>query len=233
MGFRHWQFVLYFRRKVRLGRIKSIRGFERGHFELTRSKSAEEYCNKLETSLGSKFQFGGLPFKRNSCTDWSAIKALAKSGKIDEVPDDIYVRYYRTLVSIQADHAKPLGMPKQVTLFVGPTGTGKSHLAWRRAGEDGYPKDPNSKFWCGYTNQKNVVIDEFRGNINVSHLLRWLDKYPCIVEVKGGSRPLCCVAIWITSNIMPREWYPELDSRTLDALERRMEIVEMTEPYVE
>jgi len=35
---------------------------------------------------------------------------------------------------------------------------------------------------------------------------------------------------WITSNIPPRMWYPELDDATYQALERRMEIIEVTEP---
>lgn len=72
-----------------------------------------------------------------------------------------------------------------------------------------------------------VIIDEFRGDIDVSHLLRWLDRYPVIVEVKGSSCPLVAEKVWITSNLHPREWYPMLDPLTFAALERRLQITQI------
>lgn len=104
---------------------------------------------------------------------------------------------------------------------------GKSRLAWELAGPVAYSKDPRTKFWCGYRGQEHVVIDEFRGGIDIAHLLRWLDRYAVTVEVKGSSRALCATHYWITSNIHPRFWYPELDSETYAALERRLLITEM------
>lgn len=88
-----------------------------------------------------------------------------------------------------------------------------------------------SKFWDGYRGQTNVVIDEFRGVVNISHLLRWLDRYPVIVEVKGSSTVLCAEKIWITSNLHPREWYPDLDQATMEALLRRLTIVHFENPF--
>jgi len=70
----------------------------------------------------------------------------------------------------------------------------------------------------------HVVMDEFRGAIDISHLLRWLDRYPVSVETKGGSKPLACTTMWITSNISPREWYPTLDQETVLALLRRLKV---------
>jgi len=53
-------------------------------------------------------------------------------------------------------------------------------------GLDAYPKDPRSKFWDGYVGQKHVIIDEFRGGIDIGHMLRWLGTVTqIIVEVKG------------------------------------------------
>lgn len=111
-------------------------------------------------------------------------------------------------------------------VYWGPTGTGKSKRAWEESGLGAYGKDPRSKFWCGYQGQENVVIDEFRGGIDAAHLLRWLDRYPVRVEIKGSSRPLCAKTFWITSNLQPSAWFPELDSLTVDALLRRLTIIE-------
>lgn len=62
------------------------------------------------------------------------------------------------------------------------------------------------------------------GGIDVSHILRFCDRYPVRVETKGSSRPLCAEKIWFTSNVDPRNWYPELDPETLVALLRRFNI---------
>lgn len=115
-------------------------------------------------------------------------------------------------------------MERTISVFWGRTGTGKSKRAWEEAGLDAYPKDPRTKFWDGYRSHRFVVIDEFRGGIDIAHFLRWCDRYPVLVEVKGGATALRAEHIWITSNLDPRNWYPELDSETVDALLRRINI---------
>lgn len=148
-------------------------------------------------------------------------------NNLQEIPSDIFIRYYSSLVRIGADFAKPEPIERQVYVYHGPTGTGKSRRAFEEAGYDSYPKDPRSKFWYGYQGQKNVIFDEFRGGIDISHMLRWLDRYPVMVEVKGSSRVLRAEKIWITSNLHPEEWYPGLDRESYRALERRLKIEEM------
>jgi len=149
---------------------------------------------------------------------------MAVAGDLAGIPAQIRVQSYRTIRAICSDNAKPVGMVRTCSVYWGRTGTGKSRRAWEEAGMDAYTKDPNTKFWCGYNGQRNVVLDEFRGRIDVSHLLRWLDRYPVNVEIKGSSVPLCAERIWITSNLDPRTWYPELDEETVLALVRRLNI---------
>jgi len=115
-------------------------------------------------------------------------------------------------------------MERRVDVFWGRTGTGKSRRAWNEAGFGAYPKDPRTKFWDGYREQEHVVIDEFRGDIDISHVLRWFDRYPVIVEVKGGSVSFVAKRIWITSNVDPRDWFPNVCQETKNALIRRLNI---------
>lgn len=129
--------------------------------------------------------------------------------------------HYRTLKQIEKDFLKPIGNTKEVFVYWGLTGTGKSKRAWEEAGLDAYPKDPNTKFWDGYKGEENIVIDEFRGKIDISHILRWLDRYPVNVETKFGGVTLRAKRIWITSNISWRKWFNDLDNDTLMALRRR------------
>jgi len=227
-GYEHYQFVLAFRKKKSLRSVKALFGRE-CHAELSRSDAASEYCCKESTRLFSPWEWGAKPIRRNSVTDWELVWDKAKTGDLDGIPANIRVVSYRTLRAIAADYATPRAIEREIWCFWGPTATGKSRRAWGEAGLDAYAKCPRSKFWTGYTGQKNAVFDEFRGGIDVSHLLRWCDRYPVHLEIKGASRPMDVERIWITSNLHPRNWYPDLDSATLDALMRRMTIVEFPE----
>lgn len=234
-GYEHWQIVVGFTRSTRLAGVKRIFGLT-AHCELTRSEAALAYVQKEDTRIeGTQFKLGRFALKRNCAHDWDTIKDLAKSGRMDEVPSDVYIRHYSTLCRIGQDHQKPAPMVRSAVVYWGPTGSGKSRRAFEEAGifililgEFPYVKCSRTKWWTGYKDQENVVIDEFRGSIAIDYLLRWLDRYPCSVETKGGSRNLMAKRFWFTSNLHPREWYKDIDEVTYAALERRLEIVEIT-----
>lgn len=172
------------------------------------------------------FELGRCPISGASGGhDWDAVWDLAKTGDLNAIPASVRVQSYRVLKDIRKDHLKPVGIEKTVNVYCGATGTGKSRRAWEEATFDAYPKDPNTKFWDGYDSHENVVMDEFRGKIDISHMLRWLDRYPVIVEAKHGAVCLRARTIWITSNLHPHAWYPDLDQETVDALIRRLNIV--------
>jgi len=220
----HWQILVAFKSKQRLRAVKLTFG-DQVHGEPGRSDAAREYVWKEDTRVeGTQFELGSLPIQRNNQQDWDRVRELAKSGRLDDISGDIYVRHYSNLKRIAVDHMEAIGIERTVEVYWGATGTGKSRRAWDEAGLDAYPKDPRTKFWDGYRGQENVVIDEFRGAIDISHMLRWLDRYPVIVEVKGSSVVLKAKKIWITSNIDPRDWYPLLDNETKSALLRRLHI---------
>lgn len=223
-GYRHWQIFVAFSTKQAVAGVRKLFG-QSVHAELSRSEAAASYCLKADTAVdGSQFEFGAKPIRRNVKVDWNAVWDAARERNLDAIPPHIRVCSYRQLLAIGADHEHPVAMLRETWVFWGDTGTGKSYRAFNEAGPDCYVKDPRTKFWCGYSGQTSVVIDEFRGGIDIAHLLRWLDRYPVRVEIKGSSRALNANKIWITSNMDPRKWYPELDSETLAALLRRLTI---------
>jgi len=231
-GFDHWQIVLCTKKKCRAGAVK--RKFtDTTHVEVTRSAAANEYVWKDDTCADQalRFELGRLPLQRNKDKDWESIWTSAKRGALDEIPADVRVRSYKTLRQIEKDHMLPIAVERKVKVYWGASGLGKSRRAWYEAGMTAYPKGPTSIYWDGYQNHPNVVIDEFRGGINISHVLRWFDRYPVCVECKFGACILAARNVWITSNIPPTEWYPELDQATTQALLRRLEVVEMTESW--
>ena len=112
-GFEHWQLYLVLKRKQRLSFLSKL--YPGMHWEPTRSKAARDYVWKEETKIpGTEFELGELPFRRNEKTDWAVVKRkgtiinLAMCGDIDEIPDDVFVRYYCTLRRIGQDYLKPV-----------------------------------------------------------------------------------------------------------------------------
>jgi len=163
---------------------------------------------------------------------------MAGDLRAADIPADIFVRYYGQLKydnflprCIAKDFGRAPFVERSVRVFWGPTGTGKSRRAWHEAGADAYIKNPLTKWWESYQGQTAVIIDEFRGIIDIANLLIWFDRYPVFVEVKNGSAPLLANKFWVCSNLHPREWYREIDDITYCALERRLEIINMDEPW--
>lgn len=224
-GFLHWQVIVGLIKKSRITAVKKIFG-DSAHIEPTRSSAADSYVWKDDTAVvGTRFELGSKLLNRNNPKDWDVILGDAKAGRVGNIPSDVVIRCYNSIKRIGVDYCQPSAIERTVVCYWGPTGVGKSRLAWHEAGILAYPKDPLSKFWDGYRGQENVVIDEFRGTVSISHLLRWFDRYPVLVEVKGSSVVFNARKIWITSNLSPRHWYPELDEPTLAALLRRINVI--------
>jgi len=224
-GYLHWQLLVAFQKKVRPLGVKNVFG-QSCHVELSRSEAADDYVWKEDTRVeGTQFELGKKAFKRNVSKDWDQLWDAAKEGRLSDIPADVRLQHYRTIKQIEKDHLRPVAVEREIFVFWGAPGTGKSRRAWEEAGMEAYPKDPCTKFWDGYQAQENVVIDEFRGEINISHVLRWFDRYPVIVECKFGATTLRAKRIWITSNMDPRVWYPTLNEDTKNALMRRLTIV--------
>lgn len=227
----HLQGYVVFNTNKRLVAVKKI--LAGAHWEVAHGTSAQNiaYCSKDGdvTTRGvipkSKEEIGADERSR-----WLKIVEHAKNGTLLEHDPKMYYLHLNTNQKLQAQFEKPKAMERKVKVFWGPTSTGKSRLAWEEAGEDAFAKDPRSKFWYGYHGQENMIIDEFRGGIDIAHLLRWTDRYPLLVEVKGSSCASKVKNIWITSNLHPAEWYPELDDASRAALLRRLEITHFENP---
>lgn len=225
-GLIHWQILAQTSKKVTLAQLKRC-FVPQAHVELSRSSAADAYVWKEDTRIeGSQFEMGEKPLNRSSKEDWEKIFESAKQGKLHEIPADVKIRHYSALKRIRVDFMENIPRDNvQVRFLTGPTGTGKTRLAWDEAGTSAYIKNPNTKWWDGYRGQQNVIIDEFTGRIDISYLLTWFDNYPCMVEVKGFTVPLAATNFWVTSNLSLEDCYKEANEEQLKALKRRLRVV--------
>lgn len=224
-GTPHLQGFITFNKPQRLSACRKI---VQAHWTPSRGTAEQnkDYCSKSDNYE----ERGEIPMNRKRQAEhqrehFAAVIQSAINGTIKDDHPVEYVRYHNAVEKIHAKHKKPKHRHDiKVHVYWGPTATGKSRRADQEAGENAYRKSPRSIFWQGYQGETNIIIDEFRGGIDISHMLLWTDRYPVTVEMKGSSTPLCAENIWITSNTHPRDWYPELDSETMDALLRRFKI---------
>ena len=242
-GFHHWQLVVCFQSNQR--RAAVVRAFPGAHAELTRSQAAVAYVWKDDTAVGgTRFELGSLPFKRNSKVDWARQLELVKEGKLEEVDPGVMIRNYASITRIAAANYVPVvrEMPV-VKVYWGRTGAGKSYTALREAQgdkpdlRDVYFKSGTNKWWDGYRGQTNVVVEEFDGFIHITHLLKWFDRIPCGVEIKGGTVPLRAIKFWVTSNVAPEDWWGRVDGKgptdeQMAALRRRIQVTHFERQWV-
>ena len=74
--------------------------------------------------------------------------------------------------------------------------------------------------------QPEAIIDDFGpGGVDLNHLLRWFDRYKCLVEVKGDMCPLYVETWIVTSNYHPKDVFKDKDGNDhaqIGALMRRL-----------
>lgn len=208
----------------------------RCHIEGARGTARQnrEYCSK-----GGNYVEGGVinEGKNNGARDEQArlFMAAVRSGDkgvaafADSFPGT-YINHGSNMLRNALSLSVPVERPSiNVRWIWGSPGVGKSRLAHETL-PDAYIKDPRTKWWNGYLCQTDVIIDDFGpGGIDINHLLRWFDRYKCIVETKGGMVALLATTFIVTSNFHPKDIFKFGDdiNPQLPALERRIVIEEM------
>lgn len=228
-GTPHLQGYVYFRNPRRFSNVKNILPHG-AHIERAQGSVEQNiaYCKKdgefeecghpPVTSVGR----GVLEQQR-----WENARAAAQRGDLDQVPPDIYVRYYRTLKEISKDHMlKPSDLGDTCGLwYYGMSGTGKSFRA-RLEYPDAYLKMCN-KWWDGYQGESFVIIDDLDKKHEVlgHHLKIWADRYSFIAETKGGAICIRPMKIIVTSNYEPAQIWEDVN--TLGPIYRRFSVIEV------
>lgn len=229
-GTPHLQGYIELHRAVSFKIIKDEIG-ERAHIEVAKGTSAQniEYCSKQKL-----WHTRGKPASAGARNDIMEVRAiLAEGGGMRDVcaQSNSFQAIRGAELMLKYKAAEPR-VPPIVHWYWGPSGSGKTRSAVEEAGDDMWMSSRNLKWWDGYDGQKNVVIDDFRGDFCTFHeLLRIVDRYPFRVEVKGGSRWLEATKIWITSPNAPKDAYPGCGEK-IEQLLRRIAVIRDFSPPI-
>jgi len=238
-GTPHLQGYASFRRRCTLPFIRNQLS-SRAHFEGARGTARQnrEYCSK-----GGDFREGGnvpkesgnpKPTRDELATEFAAAFRQRNDG-LHQFSSEYAGTWYfsgHNLLRNALTLERAIHRPNICVRWIyGVPGVGKSRRAHEEYPE-AYIKDPRTKWWNGYTLEKEVIIDDFGpGGIDMNHLLRWFDRYKCYVETKGGMCPLLADKFIVTSNFEPSDCFKDKEGVThpqMDALYRRIEIIEMS-----
>lgn len=204
--------------------------FKYGHYTaVLRDNGASSYALKDETRILGPWEYGVKPLKRNEKKDWDDIRQAAKEGRFDDIPGDVYIRYYQNLKRINVDHLALESKEDVRGVWIhGLSGVGKTHAARTMFGDDIYIKSQN-KWWDGYTGQSIVVLDDLDTDCLSHYLKIWADKWSCTGEIKGGTVALKHSKFIVTSNFPIDGLHIKLPQTTISALQRRFLEIHMTQ----
>lgn len=234
-GTSHLQGYISFRKRINFNAVRDLI-CPRAHFEVAKGNARKnrEYCSK-----DGDFEEGGESPPTGPRPDRNELARRFREaihgglrGVADFAEHEPGTWYFsghnllRNAITLMVPVERPA---IKVEWLWGPPGVGKSRRAHEELA-DAYIKEPKTKWWNGYLGEKTVIIDDYGPQcIDINHLLRWFDRYKCLVENKGGMVPLFADRFIVTSNFHPsmifkfgEETHPQLP-----ALERRMTIVEM------
>jgi len=158
---------------------------------------------------------------------WQRAKELAKTGDLDDIDADIYIRCYSTLKNIAKDHAvKPDAKDVRCFWIYGPTGSGKSHCV-ETTFPGCYKKCMDDLKWFdSYAGEDVVYLEDIdKYQVKWGGLLKRLaDRWPMQASIKGSMRYIRPGYVIVTSNYRIEEIWN--DPQTVDPLLRRFVEVE-------
>lgn len=219
-GTPHLQGFITWKRAYRLPQLQKL--VPRAHWEVAKCTDAGNYCMKEAYEVLDNRKQG----KRSDLSD--AVDCLKEGGiKLVKMNHpETYVRYHNGLEKL--DERAPRNFKPMVTWIWGPTGVGKTRSVVESE-NDLWISGKDLRWWQGYEAQEAVLFDDFRRDFCTFHmLLRLLDRYPCTVEVKGGSRQLTAQRMYITSCYHPETVYDTRED--VQQLIRRIDLIKLMEP---
>lgn len=227
-GTQHFQGYVEFSSQMRFKRVKRLLG-DRVHLETSRGTAQQNktYCTKTSTRAPGAIpvEFGNMGVvSQGERNDLLAVKAMVDEGKEDKELWESHfvpmVKYNKGITMYRSVKTVKRNFPTEVHVLIGPTGTGKSRWCYENYA-NAYWKTA-SKWWCGYNACASVVCDDFYGWLPYHETLRLCDRYPMMVETKGGHMEFVAKTICFSSNRLPDKWWKDYSGSKFAPFARRV-----------
>lgn len=213
----------------------------KAHWEAAKGSRAQcvQYCQKEETRALGEFPDARYcdPLLREKSTqgrrsDLIDIASNIANGTLSRndlfsTRPDVVLKFSRGVNELFRHAEQRTGSVQRdvrVTVLYGHAGSGKTRYAYQSCDDVFILENSNGDnvWWDGYRGESTLIIDDFYGWIKHNLLLRLLDRYPCRLEVKGGSTYAKWTNVFITSNQPPELWYKKFPWESDMALQRRI-----------
>lgn len=230
-GYEHYQGYTEFTTKVRASHLKRwIHNTIHVERRQGSRDQAREYCRKEETRYpgDEPVEIGTWISGSGHRSDLQSMKeSMDRGATMEEVWDNhfpVMLKYWKAANEYKRVRAGTRDWKTYVSLFIGVTGAGKSHMAREEAGENAYVKPVGTKWFDFYLGQENAIMDEFHPKwMELEVLNDVMDKWGSHLECKGSHYSNVMKKLWITTNVDPRTWYPSADPDQKDAMYRRID----------
>ena len=169
----------------------------------------------------------------------NATELISNGGSLREIAinDPVtLVRYHRGLgVLIDLLGVKKRTWAPNVIVYWGAPGTGKTRLVYdthdrEQIYEVSTPRSGSEVWFDGYWGQEVILVDDFYGWLKWSFILKFLDRYPQKLPIKGGFTENLAKFVYFTSNQSPDDWYSYGDHKVESALFRRIDHIQEFQP---
>jgi len=191
--------------------FESCNGTAKENRDYIRKEGKYADTDKAETNLIDTFEESGeLPEeKQGKRTDIAIAREMLEDGcsvneVIKEYPQFMTQRKsledYR--LSLQFEKFRTIERDITVIYQWGETGTGKSRSVYAKHGYENVYSVNNYKHpFDGYDGEPVIVFEEFRGQIPISEMLQYLDRYPCKLPARYNDKVACYTTVYINSNL--------------------------------
>lgn len=215
----HGHAFIYYKNPVTMKAVKKLFG-DNCHLEKPHRNS--ECINYVLDTTKRKHdfqEFGKKPMD-NGVHAMEEVLECKDVTEVMETMPDTYVKFRKGIIDLM-EHKKSKERyfkPPEVIYIYGSTGKGKT----RRAFEDGAVNVTyENGFFSDWKDARVICIEEFRGQIPYSEMLKLLDGYHnyYFVNIKGGQKFIDLDKIYITSPYSVEDCYPRQNQK-IDSIEQ-------------
>lgn len=213
---KHIQSFVVFKNPKSFDRVRVL--FPTAHIDVVNGTNTQcrDYCTKKETKFEEPFEFGTFAEMR-ARTDVKNFFDLLDSGATDmeirELYPQLYLKEFKKMNELRLIRKKEIYSKQcrdvEVTYIYGSSGVGKSTYVNELVANDSvFRVDSFDKAaFTDYAGEDTLVIDEFKGQINLQFMNRLLDCFPLKVRGLCSLLPACFTKVYIISNFAYKDLY--------------------------